>query len=55
MTEQQLYDIISRVVTDVPVLAIIAYGWITERKARIEAEKRERALLRELADCKPEP
>jgi hypothetical protein len=54
MTEAQLHDLLIAVVRDVPVLAVLTYSWLTERRARIEAEKRERSLLRELADCKPE-
>lgn len=37
-----------------PFLLFALVLWNSERIARIEAEKRERSLLRDMADCRPE-
>ena len=61
MNEAQLYDLLKTAISQVPVIGLLCYWVIQERKermmersAREDAEKRERALLREMADCRPE-
>lgn len=49
-------EIIKFVLENKPVLTVfIILLWWMERNNRLSSEKRERSLLRELADCPPEP
>lgn len=49
-------QIIKFVLENKPVLTVfIIFLWWLERNNRLSAEKRERALLRQFADCPPEP
>lgn len=49
-------EIINYIMQNKPVITIVfATLWWLERLSRISSEKRERGLLRELADCPPEP
>jgi hypothetical protein len=49
MTETQLYDVFNKLFVDLPVLAILLWGWLSERKARIEAQVKYQELLLKLS------
>jgi len=50
MIEEQLIASLLRAVENLPMLAFALYLWSSERTARIDAEKRERAILRQVAE-----